>query len=309
VLKFSDISEDQIEKWQSIATYIVKEIDGTTEISEKKKILLAGLDNAGKTAILNILTKRFKIANLQPTKNVDVAQLTSENITFNIWDMGGQEEYRKNYIAHPERFFVNVQSVIYVIDVQDNRKYDLSVSYLKKVLDILKSFEEFPDFFVFLHKADPQIYDNIKKYIGDLEDKLTETFKQYNFSHRIFHTSIYNTILTETNILDSLSNLFELTQHKETPPIELNLVQTVYDNFISFSYVVEEKFQHMENRMNNVEMQNRNLMNALGQTQAGQPISAPLSTTPSTSPPKPPSPVNARQALNDELKKLFRKRK
>jgi hypothetical protein len=180
---------------------------------------------------------------------------------------------------------------------------------LKKVLDILKSFEEFPDFFVFLHKADPQIYDNIKKYIGDLEDKLTETFKQYNFSHRIFHTSIYNTILTETNILDSLSNLFELTQHKETPPIELNLVQTVYDNFISFSYVVEEKFQHMENRMNNVEMQNRNLMNALGQTQAGQPISASFSTTPSTSPPKPPSPVNARQALNDELKKLFRKRK
>ncbi|MHA1266485.1 MAG: ADP-ribosylation factor-like protein [Candidatus Helarchaeota archaeon] len=304
MLNLMGITEDALEKWQSMANFIVKSVQGTLERIEKKKILLAGLNNAGKTAILNILTKRFNITNLKPTKNVDVAQLTSENITFNIWDMGGQEEYRKIYVAHPERFFINVHFVIYVIDIQDRSTYPLALSYLRKIMDILKSFGEYPDFIVFLHKADPSIYETIQNALLKMENQVHEIFKDQNFHHRIFHTSIYNTILTDSTIFDSLSNLFEISNREETSPDLINSIQLILNNLISFSYLVEEKFQYYEQRLDNIEAQNRNLLNALstGQYKDVAPVKA-------VSKRAEPRIIPPREALTNELKMLFRKRR
>ena len=153
--------------------------------------------------------------------------------------MGGQDEYRKIYIAHPERFFVNVYSVVYVIDVQDKSNYKLSLSYLEKIMTILESFGEFADFIIFLHKADPQIYDKIQNVMVQIEGEIEEIFKKYNFVHRIYHTSIFNTILTESNIFESLSNLFELSNQKETSPALLNTIQLVKSGEILRRVAVE----------------------------------------------------------------------
>ena len=311
VLKLSNISENDLEKWQSLGTYIVEVVQGKVEPTEKKKILLAGLENAGKTAILNILTKRFNISNLQPTKNVDVAQLTSKNVTFSLWDMGGQEEYRKIYVAHPERFFTNVYAVVYVMDVLDKDKYEISYNYLTKILDILESFSESPDFSIFLHKADPQVYDQIKEDLKEIEERIKEEFKNRNFYYRIFQTSIYNTILTESNMLDSLSNLFEVTKQTDISPGLLESVQNVYNTFLGFSYVVEEKFQYLDGQLNNVENQIRHILNTL--TSDKQIVSTTeqketpfRETVPLQEERRPASP---REALTSELKRLFQKRK
>ena len=311
VLKLSDMSEDDLDKWQAIGTYISEFIQGKIESTEKKKILLAGLENAGKTAILNILTKRFNISNLQPTKNVDVAQLTSKNVTFSLWDMGGQEEYRKIYVAHPDRFFTNVYAVVYVIDAQDKEKYEIAFNYLIKILDILESFSEFPDFSIFLHKADPQVYDQIKEDLKEIEEKIKEEFKNRNFYYRIFQTSIYNTILTESNMLDSLSNLFEISKQTDISPGLVESVQNIYNTFLSFSYVVEEKFQYVDERLNNVENQNRHILNTLSSSK--QTVSAtkqketPFRETVPLLEERPPA--SPREALTSELKRLFQKKK
>jgi len=310
-LKLSDISENDLDKWQSIGTYITEFIQDKIEPTEKKKILLAGLENAGKTAILNILTKRFSLSNLQPTKNVDVAQLTSKNVIFSIWDMGGQEEYRKIYVAHPERFFTGVYAVIYVIDVQDKDKYEMSFSYLTKVLDIFESFSENPDFSIFLHKTDPQVYDQIKEDLEEIEEKVKEQFKDHQFYYRIFRTSIYNSVLTESNMLDSLSNLFEITKHPDISPELLDSIQNIYNTFVSFSYIVEEKFQYIDERLNNIENQNRHLLNSLSATkqtvgatnQIEMPFKEPIPLLQERPPASP------REALTSELKRLFQKRK
>ena len=304
VLKLSNISEDNLEKWQSLATYISKTVQGKIEVTEKKKILLAGLENAGKTAILNILTKRFNISNLQPTKNVDVAQLTSKNIIFSIWDMGGQEEYRKVYITHPERFFTNVHTVIYVIDVLDKSKYQISYNYLNKILDILESFSESPDISIFLHKADPQSLEQIKQDLIEIEAKIKEEFKKRNFYYRIFHTSVYNTMLTESNVLDSLSSLFEMTKQKDLAPGLLESIQNIYNVFINFSNVVEEKMKYTDDRLNNVVEQNRHLLNILSSGKQKEPIPKEFSSQPEQR-----SPAETRDALTNELKKLFQKKK
>ena len=310
VLKLSNISEDNVEKWQSLATYISKVVQGKIEISEKKKILLAGLENAGKTALLNILTKRFNISNLQPTKNVDVVQLTSKNITFSIWDMGGQEEYRKVYIAHPERFFTNVHTVIYVIDVLDKSKYQISYSYLTKILDILESFSEYPDISIFLHKADPQSFERLKQDLIEIEAKIKEDFKNRNFYYRIFHTSIYNTMLTDSNVLDSLSSLFEITKQKDLAPGLTESIQNIYNVFVNFSTVVEEKIRYIDERLNNVENQNRHLLSSISSGKQKEPIPKEISSLPKEirSLSEQRSPAATRDALTNELKKLFQKR-
>ncbi|MHA1359871.1 MAG: ADP-ribosylation factor-like protein [Candidatus Helarchaeota archaeon] len=310
LLNILQITEDEVEKWQAVANYIVKVVKGDVEVTEKKKILLAGLDNAGKTAIINVLTKRFNIASLKPTKHVDVTPLTTDTVIFSIWDMGGQDQYRKIYLSHPERFFINIYTVIFVVDVQDNKRYKLSLSYLEKILNILQSFSEFPDVMVFLHKADPDIYEKIQPELKMLENKFQNLCKTYNFVHRILHTSIYNTILTESNVLDSLSNLFECSQNRESSPELLKSLQAVYDNFISLSYVIEEKFQYLESRLNNLEAQNRHMFNQLTSEKPAPATYGSIPAKIGQNPPEkqPLSPIAARQALNAELKKLFRRR-
>ena len=296
LLKVLGIDEATLETFQAVANYIFKLVRGTVDLNLSMKILLAGLDNAGKTAILNIITKRFNITNLKPTKEAVIEKMESKDVTFVIWDMGGQERYRRNYIENPDRYFVDVQSFIYVIDVQDKKNYELSKEYLSKIVSILESFNEFPEFFVFLHKADPEIYDKIQPDLKDCEEIIKNIFEDRAFQYRIFHTSVYNTALTGGNFADSLANLFELEVHEDTSSAELlNSLQLVYNNFIRFSYVLET----FEKRLSNIE----------AHISGGKAIELPTAPTTKaaliTKLEKPALPP--RQALVSELKQLFRK--
>jgi len=260
LLKLLDINENDLEKWQTLAIFLTKFVKGSADLAFKMKILLAGLDNAGKTAILNILMKRSNIASLKPTIDVSIEQLSAENVTFSIWDMGGQEKYRENYMANPERYFINVQSVIYVIDVQDKANYDVSKEYLMKVLDLLESFSEYPDFYIFLHKADPQIYNAIQSDLSALEQMIQNVFENHSFQYHILHTSIYNAILTGENFANSLSNLFELGKNEAISPDLLTNMQLLYNNIIELAHTLQGKLQQFETRLNDFEAQNRQLL-------------------------------------------------
>lgn len=298
LLKLLNIEESALDRWQTIANYILNLIRGTAELDLTMKILLAGLDNAGKTAILNIITKRFNITNLKPTIKVETAQMEAENVTFVIWDMGGQERYRKEYISHPERFFVNVQSVIYVIDVQDDTNYKLSKEYLSQILDILDSFKEYPDFYIFLHKADPKIYDQIQDKLKECDDIVQKIFEDRPFQYHTFHSSIYNTVLTGKNFTQSLGHLFDLKDRKETSSDLVESLELIYNNFINLSYLVE----NLETRVTQLETQNQRLQSMVSEGDLKK-IPTKLPLKPMEKPALPP-----RQALVQELKQLFRKR-
>ncbi|NVM55612.1 MAG: GTP-binding protein [Candidatus Helarchaeota archaeon] len=301
LLKILDIDDIALEKWQAIANYISKLVKGTADLVFNMKILLAGLENAGKTALLNVLTKRFEISNLKPTISMNIAQMTSENVTFAIWDMGGQVRYRDDYIKNPEKYFVGVNILIYVIDVQDKEKYDESKQYLVKILEILETFEEYPECFIFLHKADPQIIEGIQDDLENLEKMVEEIFSSREFQYRTFQSSIYNAVLTSSNIAKSLSNLFSMAKQEEGSPTLLKSLELIYDNFIGFSYLTENKFQNLENRIDNLEAQNRHLISIISK---GEAIEV-LKEKPLEGMEKPTLPPRA--ALVQELKQLFRK--
>lgn len=82
--------------------------------SREMKILMLGLDNAGKTTILYKL-KLNKIKTSAPTVGFNVETVTYKNVKFNMWDVGGQERLRPLW----RHYFPATTALIFVIDSQD----------------------------------------------------------------------------------------------------------------------------------------------------------------------------------------------
>lgn len=82
--------------------------------SREMKILMLGLDNAGKTTILYKL-KLNKIRTCAPTVGFNVETVNFRNIKFNMWDVGGQERLRPLW----RHYFPETTALIFVIDSQD----------------------------------------------------------------------------------------------------------------------------------------------------------------------------------------------
>ena len=54
-----------------------------------KRVLMVGLDNAGKTTILYKLTLD-QIVSTIPTIGLNIETITYNDIKFHVWDLGGQ---------------------------------------------------------------------------------------------------------------------------------------------------------------------------------------------------------------------------
>ncbi|MFX1357062.1 MAG: ADP-ribosylation factor-like protein [Promethearchaeota archaeon] len=188
-----------------------------------QKVVVVGLDNAGKTAILTKFGGKLGIADLatlKPTKGVERHYIKTEDSELDlfIWDMGGQLKYRNQYIENPEKFFLQLDLLIYVIDVQDSERYAESFEYFEEILEILKILEENPFILIYIHKydpdlkADPEILLNIEL----LKENLNTLLTQYGFDYEAYLTSIYSLISNEPQFskyikeamksIDSLTN-------------------------------------------------------------------------------------------------------
>jgi len=83
------------------------------------KILMLGLDGAGKTTVLyklklnetvsTIPTIGFNVESVQPVKNV----------TFTVWDVGGQDKIRPLW----RHYFVGCEGLVYVVDSVDHERF------------------------------------------------------------------------------------------------------------------------------------------------------------------------------------------
>ena len=60
---------------------------------KEMRILILGLDSAGKTTILYKL-KLGEVVHTVPTIGFNIETLEYKNIKFNVWDVGGQDRIR-----------------------------------------------------------------------------------------------------------------------------------------------------------------------------------------------------------------------
>ncbi|XP_023020867.1 ADP-ribosylation factor 2 [Leptinotarsa decemlineata] len=78
------------------------------------RILMVGLDAAGKTTILYKL-KLGEIVTTIPTIGFNVETVEYKNISFTVWDVGGQTKIRKLW----RHYFSNTDGLIFVVDSND----------------------------------------------------------------------------------------------------------------------------------------------------------------------------------------------
>jgi small GTP-binding protein len=161
------------------------------------KILLVGLDNGGKTSIAKCLRGIKGISSFNspmPTKHASVLEFEALNSRYAIWDLGGQKAYHDEYLKDFDNLLKGTQKIIYVIDVQDVKRYNDALGYLKKIIDAINKQNNF-EFSLFLHKYDPDLeFDKElnQNAINDLIKKIKDIFPS-GFNYSISKTSIYAT--------------------------------------------------------------------------------------------------------------------
>mmetsp|Transcript_73116 Transcript_73116/g.145019 ORF Transcript_73116/g.145019 Transcript_73116/m.145019 type:complete len:218 (+) Transcript_73116:46-699(+) len=93
------------------------------------KIVIVGLNNAGKTTILYKL-HLGQVVLTQPTIGSNVEEVKHDNLTFMVWDLGGQETLRASWAT----YFEGTDAIIYVVDSNDQENMLLAKMELLNVL-------------------------------------------------------------------------------------------------------------------------------------------------------------------------------
>eukprot|EP01004_Peranema_trichophorum_P009085 NODE_7828_length_737_cov_344.302932_g7214_i0.p1 GENE.NODE_7828_length_737_cov_344.302932_g7214_i0~~NODE_7828_length_737_cov_344.302932_g7214_i0.p1 ORF type:complete len:184 (-),score=28.15 NODE_7828_length_737_cov_344.302932_g7214_i0:116-667(-) len=93
------------------------------------RILMVGLDAAGKTTILYKM-KLGEIVTTIPTIGFNVETVEYKNIKFTMWDVGGQDKLRPLW----RHYFQNTNGVIYVVDSNDKERVGQARDELQKML-------------------------------------------------------------------------------------------------------------------------------------------------------------------------------
>ncbi|CAG0917031.1 unnamed protein product [Notodromas monacha] len=117
------------------------------------RILMIGLDNAGKTTILYKMKLNELVTSI-PTIGFNVECIDYKNLNMTIWDVGGQKTIRALW----RHYYQNTQAVIYVIDSNDAERLAEAAEELH---DVLRS-DELPQDAVLLILANKQDLPNAK---------------------------------------------------------------------------------------------------------------------------------------------------
>ncbi|OIV92859.1 hypothetical protein TanjilG_00993 [Lupinus angustifolius] len=96
---------------------------------KEMRILMVGLDAAGKTTILYKL-KLGEIVTTIPTIGFNVETVEYKNISFTVWDVGGQDKIRPLW----RHYFQNTQGLIYVVDSNDRERISEARDELHRML-------------------------------------------------------------------------------------------------------------------------------------------------------------------------------
>jgi ADP-ribosylation factor protein 1 len=97
---------------------------------EEFRVLMVGLDAAGKTTILHRL-KLGEVLITTPIMGFNVETIEYKNISLNVWDVGGQDKLRPLW----HYYFQHTQGIIYVVDSSDHDRIGEARDELQRLLN------------------------------------------------------------------------------------------------------------------------------------------------------------------------------
>ena len=97
---------------------------------KEARLLILGLDNAGKTCVLKKLSEE-DITHIMPTQGFNIKSITQSGFKLNVWDIGGQRAIRP-YWRH---YFDETDALIYVVDSADKQRLEEAAHELEQLLE------------------------------------------------------------------------------------------------------------------------------------------------------------------------------
>lgn len=88
-------------------------LKGMKKGNTEAKLLILGLDNAGKTTLLKQLSSE-DTKDISPTTGFNVKAIVNDSFKLNLWDIGGQEEIRQYWKYYFEKVSGLVSIYIYI---------------------------------------------------------------------------------------------------------------------------------------------------------------------------------------------------
>jgi GTPase Era involved in 16S rRNA processing len=298
--------------WQKRSAYAKKEV---------MKVVVVGLDNAGKTTLIDLLSgkKLSEIINQMPTTMVNQVNLSTQQTNIVVWDFGGQIQHREAYLQNPEEYFLGLDLVLFVIDSQEATRYEEALGYFAQLVEIISFLGETPYFLVLLHKADPELREDPDFQINleYLDGKVREMMAATNFSVEVVHSSIYSTYHSQPELVGVLKEMFNANQVTDANVMLLDAMMKLTDIMVEIGNRIMQaldghtaQFAMLDSKLTNLQI-----------APAREPASAKKARGPVVKPPPPPPQVRTQLAseasmpegadrgeIMNELKELFKKK-
>ncbi|KAI6670625.1 hypothetical protein NL676_005510 [Syzygium grande] len=97
---------------------------------QEMELSLVGLQNAGKTSLVNAIATGGYTEDMIPTVGFNMRKVTKGNVTIKLWDLGGQRRFRTMW----ERYCRGVSAIVYVVDAADRDSVPIARSELHELL-------------------------------------------------------------------------------------------------------------------------------------------------------------------------------
>lgn len=95
------------------------------------ELSLIGLQNAGKTSLVNVIATGGYNEDMIPTIGFNMRKVSKGNVTIKLWDLGGQPRFRSMW----ERYCRGVSAIVYVVDAADHDGIPISRNELHDLLN------------------------------------------------------------------------------------------------------------------------------------------------------------------------------
>jgi len=97
---------------------------------QEMELTLVGLQNSGKTTLVNVLASGQFNEDMIPTVGFNMRKITKGNVTIKLWDIGGQPRFRSMW----ERYCRGVNAILFVVDAADTEKFEGAKKELQDLL-------------------------------------------------------------------------------------------------------------------------------------------------------------------------------
>jgi len=99
-------------------------------------LLILGLDNAGKTTLLENIKRKFAVdykgipfEKIHPTVGMNVGRIDIDGIRLIFWDLGGQQDLQSLW----DKYYDDCHGIMYVIDSSDKARIEESMAVLESL--------------------------------------------------------------------------------------------------------------------------------------------------------------------------------